>query len=165
MSVSLGKQFNDRRNLEKLRVVHDELTNAENELERFFHLVPDLFCIADASAHFVKLNFAWVQTLGWTLNELQTFTFLDFVHPDDVDATRSVMAEMTTMSLRRFSNRYRTKDGLYLPLEWSAASWTDGLTYASARIIAPSCYQCPAYPQKLLQPPNQDAKAAAGLKS
>jgi putative nucleotidyltransferase with HDIG domain len=64
--------------------------------------------------------------------------FIEFVHPDDRDATiaeASALAEGTRDSVR-FRNRYRTADGGYRWLEWSArASLSEGAIHAVARDI------------------------------
>jgi PAS domain S-box-containing protein len=83
------------------------------------------------------LNPAWKRTLGWTLEELQARPFLDFVHPDDRQAT---LAEVGVLAggapTIAFENRYRRKDGPYRWLQWNASSLPDRrLIYATARDV------------------------------
>jgi PAS domain S-box-containing protein len=73
-----------------LQVVIRDITEqkrAREEFERFFNLVPDMACIASTDGYFKKINPAWQKTLGYTEQELLSAPFLDFVHPDDRDAT------------------------------------------------------------------------------
>jgi PAS domain S-box-containing protein len=86
--------------------------------------------------YFKRLNPAWERTLGWTVEELRSRPFLDFVHPEDRERTQIEAAGLT--SVRRhtlhFENRYRCKDGSYRTLIWSATGVPDeGLMYAVAR--------------------------------
>lgn len=93
---------------------------AYEELFHFFSESRDLLCIADFQGMFKRLNPAW-HALGWTLEELQSRPFLDFVHPDDHQATLDEMRNLehgvTTVS---FENRYRSKNGDYRWLQWTS---------------------------------------------
>lgn len=110
---------------------------AEEELQRFFDLVPDMVCIASADGHFKKINRAWQATLGYTEQEILSTPFLDFIHPDDRDATmKEVARQVAGQATIQFINRYRCKDGSYKWLEWVATpcvgkQWL----YASARDV------------------------------
>ena len=57
------------------------------ELDRYFTSSLDLLCIADTDGYFRRLNPAWETTLGYPIAELEGRQFLDFVHPDDLEAT------------------------------------------------------------------------------
>jgi len=64
--------------------------------------------------------------------------YLDFVHPDDRDATLAEAAALADGSRDTvgFRNRYRAADGSYRWLEWSAsASLSEGVVHAVARDI------------------------------
>ncbi|WP_159783707.1 PAS domain-containing sensor histidine kinase [Sodalinema gerasimenkoae] len=108
---------------------------AELELERFFTVGLDLLCIADTSGRFHRLNRAWEETLGYNLNELKQQSFLEFVHPEDVEATLEAVAELrNNKEVTRFVNRYRDKQGSYHYLEWVSAPYGE-VIYAAARDI------------------------------
>ncbi|MDP2694666.1 MAG: PAS domain S-box protein [Gallionella sp.] len=110
---------------------------AEEELQRFFDLVPDMVCIASTDGHFKKINRAWQATLGYTEQEILSTPFLDFIHPDDRDVTmREVARQIAGQATIQFINRYRCKDGSYKRLEWVATPCVDKkLLYASARDV------------------------------
>jgi len=111
------------------------LQRGDEERERFFALAPALFCVASFDGLFRRLNPAWERTLGFPLHELVGRPFVDFVHPDDRDATLSEMSKLSTGGVTvGFENRYRCKDGSYRWLLWAARPWLeDGLIYAAAR--------------------------------
>jgi two-component system, sensor histidine kinase and response regulator len=110
---------------------------ASEELDRFFRLSLDLFCVATFDGYFVRLNPAWQPVLGFSEAELRASPFMDFVHPEDRAATMSaVSALMTGGQVVGFENRFRTKDGSHKWLQWTAAPFAaQGLMYATARDV------------------------------
>ena len=126
--------------VEKLMGITENITErkqAEEKLQRFFDLVPELTCIASTDGYFLKINPVWQTTLGYTEQEILSTPFLDFIHPDDRDATmKEVERQLAGEATMRFTNRYRHKDGSYRWLEWTAKSDVDKkLLYASARDV------------------------------
>jgi PAS domain S-box-containing protein len=108
----------------------------ELERDRLFSLSQNYFCIADFDGYFKKLNPAW-ESMGFTLEEMQSRPFIDFIHPDDREATiEEVDGIHKGKESIDFENRYRCRDGSYRWLLWNAASAIDQrLIYASARDI------------------------------
>ena len=51
--------------------------------ERFFDLSIDMLCVLGFNGYFRRLNRAWERTLGFSIAELTSRPFLEFVHPDD----------------------------------------------------------------------------------
>ena len=92
------------------------------EVDRFFTTSLDLFCIADTDGYFRRLNPEWEKVLGWPVAELEGKKFLDYVHPDDVQATLDVMQELEHQNeVTGFINRYRHRDGSWRWIEWRSA--------------------------------------------
>ena len=99
----------------------EELREKTEEIDRFFSLSPDLFCIATQDGYLHMINPVWEETLGYTHAEIMAHSFLDFVHPADLAATRQAMAALAAQQeVTNFVNRYRGKDGDYRWLEWRA---------------------------------------------
>ena len=96
-----------------------------------FDIERDLLCTSDASGTFQTLNAAWENVLGWSREQLMARPFIEFVHPDDVEATRAVAARVVEADSHvvNFENRWRTPMGEYRWLRWSARS--DGETWFS----------------------------------
>jgi PAS domain S-box-containing protein len=110
--------------------------DGQRDIDRFFDLSLDLMGIANAEGRFVQINPTFTDTLGYSLPEFTARPFMDFVHPDDVEATGKKFAALTAArDVVGFENRYRGKDGSYRWLLWSASAMRDGLTYAVARDI------------------------------
>lgn len=105
------------------------------ELERYFTNSLDLLCIADTDGTFRRLNPQWEKTLGYSLSELEGTRFLDFIHPDDLDATVERISMLSRQeTIVSFTNRYRHKDGSYRWIEWRSIP-QGNLIYAAARDI------------------------------
>lgn len=94
---------------------------AEEELNRYFELSPDLFCIADQNGFFKRLSPAWSMVLGYTQQELLEQPFLNFVHEDDRPKSVAQYDQIRAGARAiQFENRYRCKDGSYRWLQWNA---------------------------------------------
>jgi PAS domain S-box-containing protein len=96
-----------------------------------FDIERDLLCTADADGYFQSLNAAWEQVLGWSRDELMQRPLIEFVHPDDVERTLEQASGIVRPDshIVNFENRFRTKDGGWRWLRWSARS--DGQTWFS----------------------------------
>ena len=93
---------------------------AEDDPASFFERSLDLQCVAGWDGYFKRLNHAWTALLGWTVEELSAKPFIDFVHPDDREATLVEIAKLAAGApASRFQNRYRDRDGSYHWLEWN----------------------------------------------
>lgn len=105
--------------------------------DRFFELSIDLLCQLDFNGYFRRLNPAWERALGFTVAELKSQPFIEFVHPDDRERTLAQNREVRGGGRALgFENRYRCRDGSYRWLRWNAApdaSWS--VIYSVARDI------------------------------
>ncbi|MDX2097963.1 MAG: PAS domain-containing protein [Leptolyngbyaceae cyanobacterium bins.59] len=110
---------------------------AELERDRLFCLSLDLICIASFDGFLKKVNPMFEKILGYAPSELLSQPFLEFVHPDDREATIGAVSQLATgESLTTFENRYRCKDGTYRWLAWSSVPYPqEGLIYSTARDI------------------------------
>lgn len=106
---------------------------------RHFEIGRDLVCTATTDGYFQDLNPRWEEALGWTLDELRSRPYIEFVHPDDVEATMKEAARLGQGNFTAsFENRYRTRGGDYRWLSWSAiAEPEENLIYAAARDVTP----------------------------
>jgi PAS domain S-box-containing protein len=97
----------------------EALRETTEELKTYFHFSLDLFCIADTDGYFHRLNREWEKVLGYRLEELEGRKYLDFVHPEDLQASQDVVAMLVEQKeVRNFTNRYRCRDGSYRWIEW-----------------------------------------------
>jgi PAS domain S-box-containing protein len=97
----------------------------------------DMLCCLDFNGYFKRLNPAWERTLGFTVDELKSRPFIEFVHPDDRARTLAQNAAVRAGGQALgFENRYLCKDGSYRWLLWNAAPDTiAGVIYSMARDV------------------------------
>jgi PAS domain S-box-containing protein len=120
--------------------IHEDITQRKETVEErdnFFEMSGDLLCIGSLDGCFKRLNPAWERTLGWTREEMMSKVLLDFVHPDDRQATSDAMSQ--GLSLFSFENRYRCRDGTYRWFQWRGRPIVErSLFYAAARDVTES---------------------------
>src|SRR5687768_9519594 len=107
---------------------------AQAERNRLFELSLDLLCTAGLDGYFKRVNPAFERVLGWSTKELTSVPFLDFVHPDDREATVAEVEKLSGGAVTiDFENRYRCDDGSYKWLAWRAMPVPEeGLIFAVA---------------------------------
>ena len=127
---------------EDLSVVVD-ITNrkrAEAELENFFAVSLDFLTIAGSDGYFKRVNPTVTDILGWTVEEFLSRPYLEYVHPDDREATlREVERQLVRgEKTLHFENRYLHKDGSWRLLSWRSVPHADGMMYGAAQDITDS---------------------------
>jgi len=117
--------------------IHNQLALrlAQQQVNRFFSLALDLFCILDSCHRLIKINDSWQQGLGYRLTSLEGQDLLTLVHDDDQQATELALQRLQQSNqLSGFVNRLRHRDGQYRHYEWQACS-VQATIYATARDI------------------------------
>ena len=137
LSRLVVNEFELRRSVTDLSKAMRERRLLEGELDQLFNLSLDLFCIAGFDGYFKRINPAWEKTLGISKEELLARPYIDFVHPDDREATLGEAKRMGAGTVTfSFENRYRCGDGTYIWLLWNATPSSDQkLIFAVARDI------------------------------
>ncbi len=121
-------------------VINRSMGSLYSKLEtgnRFMDLSVDLFCVAGFDGVFRNLNPSFEKTLGFTTKELMAKPYLEFIHPDDRQATTAEKDRLEEGKVTfAFENRYLCKDGSYKWLLWNAVSVPEQeAVYAVARDI------------------------------
>lgn len=115
-------------NLSNLKV------NPEEELDHIFKMSLNCICIADIhTTNFLQVNPAFEAILGYKPEELINRSFMDLIHPDDVQPTREIVEDHLLQGKKviHFENRYFAKDGSIVWLDWvSHPDVRKGITYA-----------------------------------
>ncbi len=106
-------------------------------LADFFELTPDLVWLAGKDGYLKKVNRAVLEKLGYTTSELYSRPITDFIYPDDVKITVHHRHKLLKgEALHNFCNRYVTKSGDIIWLEWTSVYIADKETvFALAKDI------------------------------
>ena len=110
---------------------------AQDDLDRFFALSLDLLCVVGFDGYFKRVNPAWQHVLGYTAEELLSRPYLEFIHPDDRDASQQEALKLSTgATMLHFENRFLHKDGTCRWFLWSATPFPElQILYAAAHDI------------------------------
>ena len=123
-----------------LGIFVDERRRLEAEISRYYEESLDLLVTADLNGRFTRANRAWERTLGHSAETMCSRPFIEFIHPEDREATIAAAAALAGGSCDTnvgFRNRYLAADGSYLWLEWNvSASPPEGVLYGAARDIS-----------------------------
>ncbi|HMK05154.1 MAG TPA: PAS domain S-box protein [Ferruginibacter sp.] len=102
------------------------MKDSEFEFSAFFEMTPDLVCIAGKDGFFRKINQSVLNTLGYTEEELYSLPIASFQHPEDQPHTQQTRNELIAgKALLNFVNRYITKSGQVVWLEWTSIYFPD----------------------------------------
>ena len=106
-----------------------------DELEEFFSLALDLFCIAGTDGYFKKVNPAFASLLEYSEEELLSHPIIDFIHEEDIDITQRKHLQLEEgYEVSFFENRFIKKSGECCWLLWSMRlSKETGFIYAVAK--------------------------------
>ncbi|GGC68166.1 PAS domain S-box protein [Marinobacter halophilus] len=79
------------------RDISDELMaeTLTRERDQFFSLSPDMFCIVDLNSYFFEVNNTFVNTLGYSREELLGTSYLQLIHKEDHDAVVAAVSSLT----------------------------------------------------------------------
>jgi PAS domain S-box-containing protein len=126
-----------RHSEERLRELNEslEMQVAERtaDLDRTWRLSQDLLAVVEQDGTFAAINAAWQMLLGWREHDLLGTHFVEFTHPDDLEATLAVFASVFSAPLTNpYEYRLRHRDGSYRWFAWTAA-FDAGRVYATGR--------------------------------
>lgn len=123
---------------ERINTDLERYQQIKDEWEWFFENSLDLLCIAGTDGYFKRVNRAFTETLGYSAQELLGRPFTDFIHPDDIAGTRTVLQQLGAgEDCLYFENRFLDRAGRWHWLAWRCPGTTPGvsLIYAIARDV------------------------------
>jgi len=101
---------------------NDRDSRIPDEGDRFFSLSPDMLCVVGFDGCFKRINPAAEKILGYSPAEMVGKLFIEFVHPDDREATlkeaESIAAGNNTVGLE---NRWRCRNESYKWIAWTVS--------------------------------------------
>lgn len=102
--------------------LEDRVAQRTADRDRMWKLSKDIMLVAGFDAMLTAVNPAFTNILGWTEADVIGTSFLDLIHPDDLEQTiRQISSLSSGAFIYRFENRYRRKNGTYCTLSWTAS--------------------------------------------
>ena len=111
---ALENEINDRKGAENERKqIEVALRNSEEQFRNAFENASIGMAIVSLDGHWVKVNPALCQIVGYSSEELLGLTFQDITHPDDLDLDLSYVHQLLagTISTYQMEKRYFHKQG------------------------------------------------------
>jgi len=91
------------------------------DLDRIWALSQEIMLTCDFTGVIDAVNPSATRLLGWSEDEMIGRTIAEFLHPEDLRRTAEEIAKLARgMMAHGFENRYRTKDGKFRLLDWTA---------------------------------------------
>lgn len=119
-------------------IVERRQREEQRHFEHLFNSSNDLICVAGIDGYFKRINPAFQEVLGWDEKTLLETPFFDFAHPEDLELSkRKITALVEGRVPGKVNYRFRTKEGSYKYLQWTAAfEQSTGSIFAIARDIS-----------------------------
>jgi PAS domain S-box-containing protein len=97
----------------------------------------DLMCMVSDDGRIVRLEGDWREVLGWERAELVGRELAEFVHPDDRVGTVGALVGLARIESgwRTVRTRFRTRNGSWSWLIWSALGQSDGRVACAVREV------------------------------
>jgi adenylate cyclase len=132
-----------------MTLLHEEDRPHSTQLDlsrsALFKLSLDLLCVRNTDGYFQELNDQWMSTFGWTVDELRSYPWIEFIHPDDVAYTEEMEAQCLAATpetaVIEYKNRYRCKNGSYRWLFWRVSSYENGLSYGIVQDVTENTWR------------------------
>ena len=100
---------------------------AYEALVQLFEQSSELLVLSGVDGRFRRVNPAFERALGYSAEELTSRAFFDFVHPGDLEITRSKLEKLKAgLDVLRFENRWKAKDGSWVRLAWTCPAPPEG---------------------------------------
>jgi len=101
------------------------LSQEIEERRRIFDSSNDLILVTDTAGNFIQVSPSVTAILGYQPSDMIGHTAVEFIHPDDLEHTRSEMrAARRGQSKRNFETRYVNKEGKAVALNWTG-TWSE----------------------------------------
>ncbi len=140
--IGNGTDIDDRKRAEERlaatnALLEQRVAERSRELDRLFKLSTDILTVTAPDTTYLSVSPAWERITGIPVAETVGKSFLDFVHPDDLDATLAAGERLNEgVAVRAFEHRARRADGTWCWLSWRAAPRDgDGLAYSVGRDV------------------------------
>lgn len=105
--------------MKKLEDLTRALNEPKSELDELFDGTTLLLAVISNNGYFKRVSPSWTKLLGWSVKEMCSRPWNDFMHPDDILASDTAFASrLSGKPQSSHVNRYRATDGTYKTINW-----------------------------------------------
>lgn len=126
-------------NITYLKNIEESLQQSEERFRRIYEDGPSGIVLVNKSMKYEMANRAFCRLVGYSMEELKSFTFLDITHPDDRARGVKNFSELIKGTIREYSSekRYIRKDGeeIWVSITITAINDQDGQFLYSLGIV------------------------------
>jgi PAS domain S-box-containing protein len=115
------------------KLAEKSLQTTKENLKNTLDISPAIICSANVkTGYFIEANPALTMILGYSVDEITSKPFSEFIHPEDrKDANEEIKKQLNDIDVTYFENRYLHKNGSYKWLAWQATGADkDGKVFA-----------------------------------
>jgi PAS domain S-box-containing protein len=113
------------RDITESKLTLKALNQEMEERRRIFDTSNDLILVADFAGNLIQVSPSVTAILGYQPADMIGRSAVEFIHPDDLESTRSEMrAARRGQSKRNFETRYINKEGNAVALNWTG-TWSE----------------------------------------
>ena len=95
--VIIATRIQVKRKTKEIRIKNEALRESESRFRLLYERVPLGYQSLDKNGHFIDVNQAWLETLGYSREEVIGRSFSDFLHPDRVDDFKEMFHRFKTV--------------------------------------------------------------------
>lgn len=123
--------------LQEVQEKHTEANHAKEMMQMFFDTSIDLMCIFDKEGMIKNINPSWMIDLGWKDIEIYNRSFIEFIHPDDLEDGLVVLQAIKNENrIIDYELRMKCSDGSYKWFSWNLRLATNFIVGSARNVTA-----------------------------
>jgi len=123
------------RDITPILEAQEQLAEREELLTTIFENIPVMIAQGDEAGGFQYVNDCWVETLGWTVEEMQAHrNIMEEFYPDAVE--RQLVFQLMISGRKDWiDTRIRTRQGTFLDTSWANVQLSDGRKLGIGQVV------------------------------
>lgn len=124
------------RDITERKLAEEKLRESEERYRDLFENANDLIQSVAPDGHFIFVNKAWRQALGYSEKEVANLTLWDIIHPDSIPHCKELFQRVLSGETSNIETVFVAKDGRPIHVEGNANNWSkDGKIVATRGIF------------------------------